>query len=115
MKTPKVFNARLSKTGRTYPVTLRFTKYNQNQSLAVQLIEAQAPWSPFATITVNLSDPTQDDTHAFLDTNNCPWVEEFLRDNGIAEPAYGGLKMQSGFCTYPLYKFDLDSQWEKEE
>ena len=111
MKTPKVFNARISKTGRTYPVTLRFTKYTQNRSLAVQLIQAAAPWSPFATITVNLSDPTQDETHAFLDTNNCPWVEEFLCDNGIAKPT--GRTGQSGFCTYPLYEFNLDSQWEQ--
>ncbi len=116
MKTPKIYHARLSKTGRTYPVTLRFTHYNQNKTLAVQLVQASGRvlGVTFATITVNLSDPTQDDTHAFLDTNNCPWVEEFLRDNGIAEPAYGGLKMQSGFCTYPLYKFNIDSQWESE-
>lgn len=125
-KTPKVFNVRLNKTGRTYPVTLRFTKYTQNQALAVQLIGAAAPWSPFATLTVNLPDVPLDilkmwfgenlpdtNTLAFVDTNNCPWVEEFLKDNGIAEDT--GIQMPSGFCTYPLYRFNLESQWDEKE
>lgn len=85
MKKPKIYHVRFSKTGRTYPVTLRFTRYNQNRTLAVQLVQASGNvlGVTLATITVNLSDPTQDDTHAFLDTNNCPWVEEFLCDCDI--------------------------------
>ena len=112
-KTPKVFNVRLSKTGRTYPVTLNFTSYVMDNTLAVRLVEARPPWSPFAVITVNLSDRVQDETHAFLDTNNCPWAEEFLLDNKIARKTE--VTMKSGFCTYPLYEFDLDSKWSEEE
>lgn len=110
MKNKKVFHARLSKTGRTYPVTLHFTHYNDNHTLVVQLIEASAPWCPFATITVNLQNPVQDMTHAYVDTNNNPWAEEFLVDNGIAKRV-PGCEMISGFCTYPLYEFDENSQW----
>lgn len=117
MKAPKIFHCRLSKTGRTYPVTVKTSHYTNNNTLAVILIEASAPWSPFATITVNLSgffEGLQDDTHAYIDTNNCPWAEEFLQDNGIAKP-YKGWTGQSGFCTYPMYEFDLDSIWEEHE
>ena len=123
MKNKKIFNARLSKTGRTHPVTLQFGKYSCNNKLAVQLVEAAAPWSPFATLTVNLPDiPTEvmkmwfgsnmpdESTLAFVDTNTCPWAEEFLVDNNIAENT--GISMPSGFCMYPLYKFNVDSQWE---
>lgn len=123
MKNKKIFHARLSKTGRTYPVTLQFSKYTCNDKLAVQLIEASAPWSPFATLTVNLPDIPMEalqmwfgsnmpdlNTLAFVDTNNCPWAEEFLKDNNIAEDTR--IMMPSGFCSYPLYKFNLDAQWE---
>ena len=113
MKREKVFHCRLSKTGRTYPVTLRFTHYNQNKTLAVQLVQASGRvlGVTFATITVNLNDKRQDDDHAYLDTNNCPWAVEFLKDNGIAEPVDGAVCV-SGFCIYPLYKFNLESKWE---
>jgi hypothetical protein len=47
---------------------------------------------------------------AFLDTNNCPWVEEFLEENHIAKRT--GIFAPSGFCTYPLYEFHQDSTWE---
>jgi hypothetical protein len=110
MKNKKVFHAQLSKTGRTYPVTLHFTHYNDNHTLAVQLVEASAPWCPFATITVNLQSPLQDKTHSYVDTNNCPWAEEFLLNNGIAKKIEGA-NMISGFCSYPIYEFDLESQW----
>ncbi len=113
MKREKVFHCRLSKTGRTYPVTLKFLKYNDNQTLAVRLVSAIPPWSPFAIITVNLGDKNhQSENQAYLDTNNCPWAVEFLQDNEIAKPVDGVIGV-SGFCTYPLYEFNLESKWEK--
>lgn len=39
-----------------------------------------------------------------IDTNNCPWAEKFLTDNKPAVDT--GRKVRSGFCTYPIYKFD---------
>ena len=41
---------------------------------------------------------------AAIDTNNCPWAEKFLTDNKPAVDT--GRKVRSGFCTYPIYKFD---------
>ena len=111
MKREKVYNCRLTKTSRTYPVTLRFQKYTNNQTLAVQLISAIPPWSRFATITVNINGGGQDEKHAYLDTNNCPWAEEFIKDNNIAKPVEGVVGY-SGFCQYPLYEFNLESKWE---
>jgi len=103
---PKVYHCRTSKTGATTPVTLRYTKYTNNNALAVQLICAKSPWSPFATITVNIvMSGYIPGNLAYVDTNNCPWAEDFLKENGIAEPT--GQTGISGFCEYPLYKFDL--------
>lgn len=115
---PKIFNCRTSKTGSTTPVTVRFTKYSNNNTLAVQLICAKAPWAPYATITVNLGGSgnpfagMQSDKHAFVDTNNCPWVEDFLKENHIAENTR--ISMPSGFCMYPLYKFNKETCFEQE-
>jgi len=64
---------------------------------------------PFAMITVNIDYPLSGDkeTTAFIDTNNLNafLIERFLQENQIATPTgeYG----QSGFCTYPEYRFDL--------
>lgn len=120
---PKIFHCRTKKGGKTTPVTVRLTKYQSNNKLAVQLICAKAPWSPFATITVNLPDVPEEllkmwfgsqmpdkNMLAFLDTNNCPWVEEFLEENHIAENTR--ISMPSGFCVYPLYKFNKDVIYE---
>lgn len=47
---------------------------------------------------------------AFIDTNNNPTAEDFLRSIGakqyerFGEPVYG----YSGFCCYPLYEFPDD-------
>lgn len=116
MRHPKVFHCRTTKTGPTTPVTVRFTKYSNNSTLAVQLICAKAPWETYATITVNLggSNPfagMQSDKKAFVDTNNCPWVKEFLEDNHIAK--FTGWSAPSGFCDYPLYEFFPDAVWEE--
>lgn len=116
--TPKIFHCRTNKTGPTTPVTVRFTKYSNNNTLAVQLICAKAPWETYASITVNLGGSgnpfagMQSNKHAFVDTNNCPWVQEFLEDNHIAK--FTGWLAPSGFCEYPLYEFNKDSCFEQE-
>ena len=111
MKAPKVFHCRTSKTGPTTPVTVIVTKYTNPETLAILLKCAESPWENFAVITVNLvSSPYgdvkyQDESHAYIDTNNCPWAEEFLQENGIAKPDPRDIYGMSGFCAYPLYEF----------
>lgn len=92
----------------TYDVALGKHAYHKPRTLAVQAACIKGG-KTFATLTVNLDGYTgaglQSDTRTFVDTNNCPWAEKFLRENGIAKPT--GIVMQSGFCSYPLYEFDL--------
>lgn len=90
-----------------------FSKYVSNDRLAVQLVTTKAPWSPYATLTVNLdSENLNSDKLAFVDINNCPWAPEFLEDNHIAKPT--GVTAKSGFCTYPLYEFSRDAIYTEE-
>ena len=51
------------------------------------------------------SDSLASESKAFVDTNNCPWAEEFIQENGLGE--FTGIYGNSGFCTYPLYEFNL--------
>lgn len=52
----------------------------------------------------NYSKEREELDMAAIDTNNCPWAEKFLTDNKPAVDT--GRKVRSGFCTYPIYKFD---------
>lgn len=61
---------------------------------------------PYATITVNL--PQYDlppkklhGFYCFIDTNNCPFIEQILLDTGIGIPT--GEFRTSGFYSYPIY------------
>lgn len=54
-------------------------------------------------ITVNLGPVPEG--MAYIDTNNNPWAEKFLKKHKIAKPT--GVVGHSGFCTYPLYMFDM--------
>ena len=111
MKAPKVFNCRESKTGETTPVRVIVTKYNNPETLAILLKCAESPWENFAVITVNLVNSPygdgqyQDESHAYINTNSCPWAEDFLQENGIAKPDPRDIYGMSGYCTYPLYEF----------
>lgn len=45
----------------------------------------------------------------WLDTNNVPGIEMFIQEHGLGEPytRFGSPVIgHSGFCSYPLYKFD---------
>ncbi len=58
---------------------------------------------PFAVLTKSFGEFIGAKDCAYIDTNNCPFADEFLK-RGIAQDT--GFAKQSGFCTYPLWKFD---------
>ena len=84
--------------------------YSYGGGLAIELMcidEEYGFEEPLARLTVNLQDyKNLKDNQAFIDTNNCPWAEEFLKENKFAKPT--GIMGHSGYCVYPLYEFDLE-------
>ena len=87
--------------------------YTYDNSLAIELVDSKDEQS-FAILTVNLSDALEEVMEGIplphnvqaVDVNNCPWAEDFIKDNNLGKPL--GVYITSGFCTYPLYIFDLD-------
>ncbi len=90
--------------GETYNVIIETDRYTVNNRLAIELWTDEG--EAFAHMTVNLPGAKCPEGCAYLDTNNLPGVEEFVRENDLAEMT--GIFAQSGFCTYPLYRFNLD-------
>lgn len=91
--------------GKTYEVTIKKTEYSNNGSLAI-LLET-TDYEPFGVITVNLPNSCASEEYQYVDTNNCPWAEKFIKDNGLGNPT--GIMGYSGFCQYPLYRFNLEA------
>lgn len=89
-----------------HEIYLEKNQYSSNKRLAVQAYEIdEYGWvEPYATITVNLpNEKLTDDKCAFVDGNNVPFVDEWLEENGIAEPT--GRFGFSGFCVYAEMRF----------
>jgi len=73
---------------------------------------ALSVWSesegPFANLTVNLdSTKLYPKNFNFVDTNNFPQAIELIQRLGIGRPT--DRCGYSGFCSYPLYEFDMDA------
>ena len=85
-------------------------KYANNGRLAIQAFVMDGEMAfPYATITVNLpNEKLTDENCAFVDGNNVPFVEEWLEENGIAEPT--GRFGFSGFCVYSEMRFKKDGE-----
>lgn len=84
-----------------YDVIIYRSTYYGTENLAIQLFTEE---EPFATLTVNLGgflEPNE----AYVDTNNCPWAEDFIKENQLG--TFKGFYKNSGYCMYPLYEFDL--------
>ena len=82
-------------------MTIQETTYTSNNTLAIEIIDNN---EPYAVLTVNLPQYSFKDPRVqFVDTNNFPNAEEFIKKNNLGEPL--GFYGQSGFCTYPLYYF----------
>ena len=86
-------------------VTLKITKYSSNGNLAIQMISALSLWNePFAMLTVNIDEKLPSDM-AYVDINNVRTAFDFITKYKLGE--FKGIK-QSGYCCYPLIKFNLD-------
>ena len=94
-----IYDTGFSKT----QVTLAFETYRTNNTLAVEAYDEDGDL--FTVITTNLPNGMADATHQYVDINNNPEIEKFLVDNNIAHPT-GDVGI-SGFCTYPLYEFNV--------
>ncbi len=90
--------------GKTYEVTVTKTTYANNGNMAIALTCKNG--EPYGMLTVNLNDVLPDG-YAYVDTNNMPNAEEFIKENNLG--TFAERYAYSGFCRYPLYKFNLDS------
>ena len=94
-----------------HKIKLQLTRYRNDNSLAITAMcyeEEYKYWKPYGTLTVNLNyddcDPAPEDC-AYLDTNNIQGIEEFITENKLGE--FTGIRKQSDYYTYPLYRFDM--------
>lgn len=92
----------------THKLYLTADSYENNGTLAVIVMEVKDDGSEeyFDCITVNLwSSSMLEANQAYIDTNNCSWAETMLKQHKFAKDT--GNWERSGFCSYPLYEFDL--------
>lgn len=90
-----------------YKVRAIRSTYANNNRLAIRLMDMEDD-TPVCVMTVNLVNELAgyDEHLAFVDTNNNPDIEKFIAENELGEPVgYYGV---SGYCSYPLYKFNLE-------
>lgn len=100
---------KINSYGEEYQLKIEIRKYAINDNLCIQLLyydDEFESYMPYATLTTNL-DGKLGDGCAYVDTNNCPWAIPLIEKYKLGE--YCGTMKQSGFCSYPLYKFDLDA------
>ncbi len=92
-------------------VYIEVNRYAYGNGLCIQLNEMDEGYLiPYATLTVNLEGYDVPKYHAFLDTNNCPTAEQFVVSNGLGTST--GKYGRSGYCQYPLYKFNREKLLE---
>ena len=92
---------KLKAWGETYKLNTIISNYRNNGNIYIGLISEDG--EPFADLTVNIK-PLAENCSA-VDTNNCPWAEELINEYGLGKQfAY----VQSGFCNYPVYEFDME-------
>ena len=79
-------------------VSLKKSEYRNG---TVALIMNDSEGELFAVATVNLNNPLQSESMAFLDENNLPGIGKWIERNHLGIRM--GVIASSGFCRYPLY------------
>ena len=86
-----------------YEVNTIVGNYAAFGNLAIELFDVKE--GPYACLTVNVA-PLGDPTLAAVDTNNFTNAVDVIKEYGLGVDT--GLRVQSGFCSYPVFKFDLN-------
>lgn len=85
---------------------LKINSYMNNNRMYIGLVQVdEGVPEHFADLTVNINAPCPDYC-GYVDTNNCPDLEEFIKKHNLGE--FTGIVGSSGFCNYPLYMFHVD-------
>lgn len=95
---------KLKSCGETFKLNTFVSTYRNNDNLYVGLVDSE-DGCPFADLTVNVRKLNDKDM-AVIDTNNCPWAEEFIESNGLGSDT--GMLEVSGFCVYPIYLLNIE-------
>ena len=95
----------------TYPnCRIEVGKYQMDGSIAIELWNEED--GPIATLTKCLVDKDLKQDEAYIDINNCPWAMPLIEKYSLGKPT--GRIGHSGYCTYPVVKFDM-AELEKHE
>lgn len=95
----------------TQSVAIQTSHYVDNGNIAISLscIDEDGDELPYIYLSVNLREKLPA-YYAYVNTNNAPGAIEFIEKNGLGE--FTGRYGYSGYCSYPLYKFDKQKLYE---
>lgn len=82
---------------------LRVAKYKADSSRAIEIWNKED--GPIARITVCIAGSMLEEDEIVIDTNNCPWAIEFIKNNGLGKVT--GRTVRSGYCMYPVAKLNV--------
>ena len=89
------------------PVTISINRYASNGCLYVGLNKRPDEYGDdyFGSITVNLPGSVPKHS-AYVNVNGLSGILPFLKEYKLAKPM--SVVGESGFCAYPLFRFDLE-------
>ena len=80
-------------------VELTMSQYADNGNIFLELINTQGEYpEPYGNVTVNLVDVPK--YCGYVDTNNMPEMEKFIKDNDLGE--LQGLHLEAAFVNIPF-------------
>lgn len=80
------------------------SQYITDDNLAIIILDTKG--MGVATITKCLNDISIKPNESYVDVNNCPWAIDLIQSLGVGKLT--GKERKSGYCTYPVVKFDLE-------
>lgn len=83
---------------------LQVARYQADNSRAIEIWNNED--GPIARITVCIAGSGLTEDETVIDTNNCPWAMEFIKQHGFGQAT--GRMVKSGYCTYPVVKLDIE-------
>ena len=92
---------------------LEVNRYANNDHIAISIFSLDE--GPIAGLTVNIDGIERRDADcACVDVNNFPEAIRVIQELGIGK--YLGYELVAGWCSYPVYEFDLNKieEYEKE-